>query len=136
MNDPELVFDLVNEYSNKTRVYEFLIPFWQRDNPSKQIDVEIIYLDEEILFSVQRLNKNQYVVRIPGAEASHNSLRWATLSADKEKRLRVMNVNLSRKDMMANYSRKQIKETRVQLHFHRQHTFYVKDVDNFTGFSG
>ena len=35
INDAELVFDLVNEYSNKTRVYEFLIPFWQRENPSK-----------------------------------------------------------------------------------------------------
>ena len=47
------MFDLINEYSNKTKTYEFLIPFWQRDNPSKQIDVEVVYLDEEILFSVE-----------------------------------------------------------------------------------
>ena len=82
------------------------------------------------------MNKNQYVVRIPGAEASHNSLRWATLSAGKEKRLRVLNVNLSRQDWMTNYSRKQTKETNLQLYYHRQQTFYVKDTDNFTGFSG
>ena len=55
------------------------------------------------------MNKNQFIVRVPGAEASHNSLRWATLKTSKDKRLRVMNVNLSRKDWMANYSRKQIK---------------------------
>ena len=73
---------------------------------------------------------------MPGAEASHNSLRWATLKTSKDKRLRVMNVNLSRKDWMANYSRKQIKTENLQLYYHRQFTFYVKDVDNFTGFSG
>ena len=132
------MFELINEYSNKTKTYEFLIPFWQRDNPSKQIDVEVIYLDEEILFSVQRMNKNQYIVRVPGAEASNNSLRWATLSAGKEKRLRVMNVNLKREDGLTSYSRKQVKDERLQVYYHRQHSFYVKDKDlpNFTGFSG